>query len=324
MGNVLYLFGAGASAGAIPVVNKMSNEITTDIKEFNLIVNQAVATGYDFMSKRKLVEDILADLKTACENYYSIDTYAKKLYLTDSQEFIKLKYDLSFYFTLRQIIRQPDKRYDNFWASVLEVQDSLPNNIRILSWNYDFQLELTYLNMSSKVSLKSSKDALNVHLPTESKSVNDGFSVMKLNGSATNFNLESNEINYLCEASPKHTKEMKIKQLLDNYELLISKSTNKSELKFAWEADLDTLNIKKFVEGYRVLAVIGYSFPYFNRKIDRLIIDSLIKEGRLEHLYIQDSNPEVILERMEQIRSGFYAKRTLVRDLEQFVFPIEL
>lgn len=325
MGKVMYLFGAGASAGAIPVVNGMAKEISEDIKKFDgFISNQAVVEGFNFSKERQMVLEILSRLRLACENYYSIDTYAKKLFLTDTEDFWQLKRDISFYFTLRQIFQKPDKRYDNFWASVLEAKDILPNNIKILSWNYDYQFELTYLNMSSRATLKSARAALNILYPSDSNIVSDGFALMKLNGSATRVSLGTNEVDYLCESALPHTKSVNLKQLLDNFELLQNSSANKSDLKFAWETSLERIDFSKFVEDYRVLAVIGYSFPYFNRKVDRLIIDSLIKQGKLEHLYIQDSNPEIILERMNQIRSGFYAKHTLVRDLQQFVFPIEL
>ncbi len=52
-------------------------------------------------------------LSTICNTHYSIDTYAKKLFIKgDEAGYLKLKNSLSLYFTIQQILVQPDKRYD--------------------------------------------------------------------------------------------------------------------------------------------------------------------------------------------------------------------
>jgi hypothetical protein len=309
MGNIVYLLGAGASAQAIPVVDGMEVEIEKDKEYINRKLKSAT-----------LAQSILEELQIACSNHSSIDTYAKKLYLTNQKEFESLKFKLSFYFTLRQIIKPLDKRYDNFWASVIEKSDTLPSNIKILSWNYDFQLEQSYSGMSSNNSLTSARTALNINHLGEYNAARE-FSVIKLNGSATISDYFGN-IMYFYEGSPTQSFKEKYHLLETAYNG--AGSDHKSNLKFAWETTPDIIQLQNLLNGCDVLVVIGYSFPVFNRKIDQLVLNLLILKGTLKHIYIQDVDPEAIFERMQEIAPLHATKITYKKDLRQFTFPIEL
>jgi hypothetical protein len=188
MAEITYLLGAGASCGALPVVSDMENKITLTIDWLNdMRYNFNVLQESRF---QKIIND-LGFLRDNCDTKknFSIDTYAKKLKLSgEDKTYNRVRNALSLYFTIEQKHYSPDIRYDNFWASILKSKLELPNNIRVLSWNYDFQLELTYQGFLKTNSLKESRKALNVSSLEMilSRQINyEKFGVFKLNGSAT-------------------------------------------------------------------------------------------------------------------------------------------
>jgi hypothetical protein len=317
MGNVVYLLGAGASANAIPVVNSMAGVIQEDIVEVKNWIHQpkmrAIADNIN-----ELVE-VLEELQEACTNYFSIDTYAKMLFLTRPNDFEDFKKDLCFYFTLRQIIRRPDKRYDNFWASIIRRPSRLPENVKIISWNYDFQLEQSYINMSGTDNLFSARAYLDVHYPSERRDT-PSFSVMKLNGSATVYERSTGGSHYLYQGGQNSDLFTSITQLWSAFKISKTKLGYKSDLKFAWETNPNLNILSDFLNGFDTLAIIGYSFPFFNREMDQAIFEA----GKFKKIYIQDPYPEEIKERLEQLSSFIGVDFSLNKYTNQFVFPKEL
>lgn len=128
MAVVAYLLGAGASAECLPVVNGMADDMDMLIKQIDAFYP---ASNHNLPNKRdkefNRIYDVLKTLKSKCLDHFSIDTYAKKLYLTDISSFEKLKLDLSLYFTLKQTVTLADKRYDNFLSSVMTTRHTLPS-----------------------------------------------------------------------------------------------------------------------------------------------------------------------------------------------------
>jgi hypothetical protein len=191
MAVVGYLLGAGASAECIPVVNGMADDIEILGKElFNFFCEQDAGGGFHVPPNKVAELEILRMLETLkeiCKTHYSIDTYAKKLYLTDTIAFQMLKLDLSLYFTLRQLLSNPDKRYDNFFSSIITSNNKLPANIKIISWNYDFQLERSFCEFNPGINLNRSRDMLGITAPSrwaEVDTTKNKFKTLKLNGSA--------------------------------------------------------------------------------------------------------------------------------------------
>jgi hypothetical protein len=92
---------------------------------------------------------------------------------------------------------------------------------------------------------------------------------------------------------------------------------------FAWESSHIQDYLAKAEEIAKltsILVVIGYSFPFFNREIDRRIIRSMTN---LTKVYIQDINPESIIERLSSIITE--SKNIIpIEDVEQFYLPPEL
>jgi len=70
------------------------------------------------------------------------------------------------------------------------------------------------------------------------------------------------------------------------------------------------------------LIVIGYSFPFFNREIDRKIIGNM---EELEKVYFQAPDAETIKERFQAIRDDIDEKLLVTKkDIGQFLIPNEL
>lgn len=332
MAEVAYLLGAGASAECLPVVADMKREIG-ELLSFIKPINKAIKQGLDKIDREKFTAEssrcfeALQKLQRNCERHYSIDTYAKKLFLTNPDEFFEFKIELSLYFTLGQIWKS-DKRYDNFFASIMHQNCKLPPRVKVFSWNYDAQLELSYSNFSDNPSLSSSRLALSTTTPNDydpKKDYQDFFLTVKLNGTASFRNNE--EYQYLINDNEKEQGTDFVTLYATYYKLFDKKNTRPiPDLKFAWENE----HYNKMFEilapamsKIQVLVVIGYSFPFFNRDVDLALLQNLTK---LRKIYIQDKFPASIKETMEEFYN--FKKRNieviLKENLNQFVFPKEL
>ena len=99
-----------------------------------------------------------------------------------------------------------------------------------------------------------------------------------------------------------------------------------SSISFAWE-DSDEKKtylseLCNHIASTNVLIIIGYSFPFFNREIDRKIIGSM---KNIEKVYFQAPDADNIKERFQAIRDDLDGKILVTRfDLDQFLLPNEL
>lgn len=92
--NVTYLFGAGASANAIPVMQGLPdsmNELAEKLRTYpisDMIRGKKVYDDSEVIPAEIIVEiaDAMVDLAKIASNHASIDTYAKK-------QFLKKEYD---------------------------------------------------------------------------------------------------------------------------------------------------------------------------------------------------------------------------------------
>ena len=199
MSKVVYLLGAGASFGTrderngiltgLPIVKEIKDELQNLT---NLLASIPLNDTKLEESKQMLIKGF-QKLKDACSYNATIDTYAKKLWLQGKKnEFSEIELLLTIFFILEQVIHKPDSRYDSFFANILlrEVECSdeltLPDNIRILSWNYDNQLELVYRGYyETKYShLRDILGIYDVKRKENEKSLRKNSSVIKLNGTA--------------------------------------------------------------------------------------------------------------------------------------------
>lgn len=334
MAEVAYLLGAGASAQCIPIVSDMALEIN-NIKDSLSENNKTIINNVSGDARRHIGEKvdrcmgILSKLAKVCQEHYSIDTYAKKLYLTNINDFNELKSELSFYFSLVQLLRPKDKRYDNFFASIINKKGTLPPKVKMISWNYDCQFELSYSQFNYGASLAVCRDNLKTVTPSDYQSYGNtygSFSSIKLNGTAVFKGF--NEYTYLITGDNRILETERLKDLYVKFNDLHNKF-NETDLKFAWEnSEFEGMfrMLKPDLAQIEVLVIVGYSFPFFNRDVDKRLFKNL---PALKKIYIQDLNPENIQETMEEFvefRKGGIRKIDVVHktNLNQFVFPHEL
>ena len=160
MANVTYLIGAGASAGkrvktngqiieGLPCVKEIPRRLSNLAGDFRSNVNNF--GGADRSEMERLVSTINA-LYEASKRHSTIDTYAKKLFLRGEKKSFELtEAYLAFYFIIEQILLKPDSRYDTFLANILDNNINIPDNINIISWNYDSQFEIAYREYSQDI-----------------------------------------------------------------------------------------------------------------------------------------------------------------------------
>jgi len=358
--NLTYLFGAGASANAIPVVNGLTNRFKIFCNHFYYYLEKTEENSLEKIRVKTLQNKLIRNI----ESHYTIDTYAKKLFfqnpvLHTNQDYNDLIRYLSAYFIYEQlkvdrnfefndfligkhlvydeidteskdkskILIDFDYRYDSFLASILKINEDkelvIPDNINFISWNYDFQMEKAFMNFSS-LDLNNAMCSLNVYATpheTYERPINKSH-LIKLNGTA-GF-LDKNKFDTLFDFN---------RDLLNKYsfELLKNILCKKEEsiqngIRFSWEDNLlskNAINLaKNKIANSRILVIIGYSFPYFNRDVDRRIFSD-VNTNHLK-VYIQGppNDSSSILKRFEGI-----CPRVAVEsftEIDQFLIPNEL
>lgn len=278
-------------------------------------------------------DDILWDIgyfgNKAIE-FGTIDTYAKKLYFNEGnkRELQRLKLAVSVFFTLWESsdseikkrdgvsLKHIDNRYISLLASILEKSNtknpSLKENIRFVTWNYDLQLERAF-----KVFCISDSDWEDVseNLSFRVKpNDNRALEVCHLNGYNGFYYLpdESKEIDFLEVSSSKE-----ISEILEAIGFTTTENRRggikiNDHINFAWENNRlsdNTRNQAIEIFGQTdILVIIGYSFPPFNKEIDRLLFEKL--QNRKTKIYYQDpfASDDLL--------------RILTKNLDTEIFPI--
>ncbi|MCB2206754.1 MAG: hypothetical protein KQH67_00545 [Bacteroidetes bacterium] len=324
-----YLLGAGASAEAIPVV-----------KKFKERADQFKVELDDFTTKEFSSLDYLSDfgLKfteyvNESENFSTIDTLAKYYFLKDRQKFEELKRLLSLYFTFEQLLFEKfDYRYLVFLTTILKQSSFFPDNIKIITWNYDFQFELAGMHFS--------KDTFNTDghgnevksvplmeyyptLGTDIIPAAEEIDILHLNGIAGFFFDTKGKFNF----SAFHNMEKEIVGNFISNVVNLNRSHN-SLLSFAWEGGQAGFRnrielAKEIAQETTHLVIIGYSFPFFNREIDKEIMSALVQTPYIQKIYYQDPEKDG-----QFLYNQFDIDKKIeivhISDKKQFHIPIEL
>lgn len=333
---ITYLIGAGASAGTpdkpvLPVVKKFPDVIRKYVNKFGEIV-RAEGIHYRDNGLKGLIAD-LEWLDKHSREHVSIDTFAKKLFLSGESKLIKLKGLLSAVLTLEQSMNGIDLRYDSFFASLLNIKDRalyFPPNIKILSWNYDYQMEMSAASFIPTNNIHVVDEKMNIY-PNKNLSINtDNFCIVKLNGTCGGFKYKNEfrrKVHNLTDYKSNLTKEKEqelIKEITTDYGNHTKEIDSYPNINFAWENDTISDKGKKYAleiaSKTNVLVVIGYSFPTFNRDIDIQILRSM----SLHKVYIQAPSSDIdgIIQRFKAIVP--YCEDIFpMTSLDEFFIPYE-
>lgn len=350
MSKITYLLGAGASANALPVVKNIPQKLAL----FRNFIHDNRSGLNDILDGGKSIRELEDEFLHECDEiidllnkkfHASIDTYAKRLRLTSPhtqsalKKYKRLKGVLSTFFIHEQLNNPVDYRYDSFLASILgDSHTDFPKNLNILTWNYDFQFEKAYSTYSGKSRISENQSELMVFESGRYWMDIGNFGIFKLNGTTNTYKIKDGRpnLNYLLDDFiPKPNKEQVEKYIRLYNNVLYKDSSVRSSLSFAWESDWEN-ETRNFIEktlmairNTEILVVIGYSFPFFNRGLDKKIFQSF--GDSLKRIYIQDTNSDAVAESVESILPDLTpisrsSKVQIIQksSVEQFFLPPEL
>lgn len=299
---ILYLLGAGASAGALPMISDFLNRVELQIKYLKSInldllksdspINFIGVFG-TYLEELTYLENILRNSDTP-----SIDTIAHSYYISGrTNEYFRLKRIYSLFLLLEQRLNFHDRRYTQFISSIISSETKrLPDNIRVLSWNYDNQFELAYSHFTHNSNLENVRSEIGYNA-IESEVVPEGFSFTKINGS-----IDMKELIHLADIKTITQNRDIDSQFvqLKGFLVIVNNTYNLFEhkaIEFAWEKNISSSNFIQF-QNVTDVVVISYSFPDINNTIDRMFFSTI---KNLENVYIQcGDSSEAIKEKLEE------------------------
>jgi hypothetical protein len=307
--NITYLFGAGASALACPVL-KGQGEKMIEISRKHLSDEIALIGLEPFNPNPydKILYDIGYFGKKALE-YGTIDTYAKKLYLSNDHEneLTRLKMSVSHFFTIWESmiddVKNPDKfekvdhRYISLLASILEKTGNgtprIKSNFKFVTWNYDLQFERAFKSFCmDHLSWNDMSRYLNFRINTSNKKPLD---ICHLNGYSGFYytHTNPNEVDTVDRGIDNKDVKTIIKELEFTVESQHRRQISfEHHINYAWESnDLAESARNAAIQAFSetdILVIIGYSFPTFNKEIDQLLFHAL--RNRRTQIYYQDPN----------------------------------
>ena len=218
----------------------------------------------------------------------SLDTYARMLFFktggfSDSEELIEYKALISCFFLLLQSIVPRDQRYDLLLASILALgRDNLdgrtvpilPDKVRFLVWNYDVQIERSLLQFVTR-----SEDVY--------RELAGSPKIERLNGCCAVRGASTGHEEYMRDATAVFDKDT-LERINTLYKRMVGRAAPRilPDIHFAWERDSLTPKAAAIAEQTQILVVIGYSFPYFNRSVDSMLLERMASSG-LERVHLQ-------------------------------------
>ncbi|OIR13153.1 hypothetical protein GALL_55370 [mine drainage metagenome] len=355
--NITYLLGAGASANCLPVIDEMPKRLNILKAELNIRSkavfvnnpgNDVFAGEDDISNARTLVAD-LEWLSGEIQKHKTVDTLAKKFYLIKSKnaDLKKLKKVLIAYFIYEQTKiggeinsgakEVPDKRYDSLIATIIDKKIgnlNLPTNFKIITWNYDLQFEIAYKEYLHEMSINDIQKKIQAIPSTEFIKRNtffdyNKFSIVRLNGVA---GLKIDLEGHLKRGSK--TEKDDLKDFLASIARYYCNMPDDDirVFNYSWENPDDysdtyeeTNTVKKIAKEIMratdILVIIGYSFPVFNRSVDKELFGTL---NRQTQIYIQDKNANEIQKLIIESFNTVFPDRIKAYNLvNQFFIPPE-
>ncbi len=351
MKTITYFIGAGASFHSLPLIRTMG----VRMQAFSSFLKHQRENGE---IKKELIQpfiDELDKLITHEKESTSIDAYAKELTNSNKQmELHRLKMVLSSYFIFEQLIKPEDiifyekdgktkvsseiqemlstpidRRYRTFWADYINGFDSVPaSNIKIISWNYDMQFEFAFSRLKN-YSLELTQQEIQV-FPAKLKTIDKKkFCLLKINGTAGLFRENGKEINKLenyFDLKQHHLNNFNLELLLNIFNQNYSRVFTEPVFSFAWEENSITNETRKIAKEIlnetNILVIIGYSFPSFNRTIDRQLFENI---ESIEKIYYQAPINEIneLIMRLEGVNPRLRELTIGIENLAKFHIPNE-
>ena len=322
--SLLYFFGAGASAQALPLGSGLAARIAQFTIELEHVHPQDASSDPEKAklwggSRQKLCE-ALRWLAEEASRHASVDTFAKKLFFRhDRVNLKKLKSALSAFLVIEQSQKPLDKRYDSFLATILEFnsqyQACFPPDLRIITWNYDTQLEKAFYGFC--------EDKNHV---IDSVTFNER--IYRVNGYCGTS--QPGHVGQPFQAVLNSTSDTIWEAGITLYEeCMHDPSSPEPDIRFAWEEPTQNrlANSRLNLSKVSAVVIIGYSFPYFNREIDHVLFARL-SDSEIRRIYLQypvgvHSSVETRL-RSLLLRKDIEVVHIPSSDIDPFYIPDEL
>ena len=339
MEKITYLLGAGASAEVLPLIKKNASSGKQGLsEELENFVNEEGGSIAKIENLNAEDHKVLKAITKKCRTFGTPDLAAKYYLETkDWENYVQLKKLMSWYFY--SVERTPNRTGTGFegrnldprvvpFLTTISSNGKLPKAVRVLSWNYDTQIEMGANFLKGVPGKNNDFDANFFVWPYCSQSTDTkdkDYFLLHLNGyCGPNYSERS-----LATEEPSEF------DMQSNAEPLLS---------FAWEDD-DNYNKRTFtrrrielanktIDGTTILVVIGYSFPFFNRKIDSELFATMKKT--LRKIYFQDPSLDgqflygqfdLVKDKSELMARQFEAKVVdiqWIKDKSQYYVPFEL
>lgn len=372
----IYIFGAGASAGKYSSYGRdswlMEPQYVLKPSNKTVLYDQVIPTIYriadrvEAMSIRlknnldsshfeatlaekiDLISKKLDELSWILNRESFPDIYAETLYSINKKQFDEFIKIFNLYLIIEQMFSGVDKRYKVFFTNLIRRTGDkiLPQNIKIFSWNYDYQMEEAFYE---KRPLDSPFDEfMNALLikPQEFSKIQTSFVSVKLNGYAPMLTHKEQEITndetFKCistsnplyykidEAGRKNRTQLIGRRMVELYNCMFEQSFSPS-LRFAWQYEsaqeiiTEMGKIKGSIDANEII-VIGYSFPTLNIKIDTALLRMFRKPFKI-YLQVNKDDFETIKARVEAILKSISADQReiiFVDPHQDFFIPFNL
>lgn len=345
--NITYLFGAGASYNAMPVLNELADAMLrwpyiTDINELRKEKNpfDLCTTGH--------IEYEMYQLGMKSKEFNTIDTYAKML-LANGEDYKlhSLKKHLSYFLTIYQNIdskllkRQGeyklldyiDSRYISLIATFINPKKGtqLPENVNFITWNYDMQLELAFRKFFITQPTMHELDSYLSYIPSRDK-IRTNYQVCHLNG-ISGFYINDNSVprDFTERIKPNSEYSDIIRNLLKlEVDLKNYRWPYNEIISYSWDEDSISANAliraKEIAAHTDALVIVGYSFPIFNREVDNVIFEEFKRKCSV--IYYQDPNASAdFLEETFELNQSISKSHPEIQikiekeNMNQFVIP---
>lgn len=274
---VTYFLGAGASANALPVVGNMHERMIF------FYVTMRNAKDVWGPSDIPQFEHIL-QLINSSKQYGTPDTYAKILRFRNSPDYTTFKNFIALFILFEQtefseedcrenkiekydypsVASTFDPRYAQLIASVYDKLDEsvfTEPKFNVISWNYDIQFEIMFGQILQLDHSRIMRYANGIDAPNEYSLIT------RLNGYCDFIN-SFGQYEY-------NSYDIKGFALLFQEVLFKPRTKWKGQFHFAWDQDENSFvaehrkRAQKILSETTKLIVIGYSFPNFNRIVDK-------------------------------------------------------
>lgn len=313
--HITYLFGAGASAGVMPVDNQLTDKLKHFLESCQAHIEGSTEKGYlqNFVTAHSWLMD---DFK----NEKSLDVIAKK-YETNEHKLFQIKTLIWFFFSAHAGKNRLDSRYGSLLTRLAgnnSLKAPVAANVSFLSWNYDLQLEEAY---STQKEVKFHKTPEHLYsLPgikfwrddyKLKKSYPPYFQLIHLNGSAGYFYPQPDtKTPFWCNCDLEAPSGIDELARFYGQELCTNRSVRegiRDSLSFSWEDTSLVNEIKQAAirQAARTthLVIIGYSLPDLNRHFDLDFFNAMknLKEVIIQDKGAAESIQKILLKRYPDI-----------------------